>query len=209
MSSSTETTGQGRKRNKLKKWILGGNSSGANVTRPGPSSQTGQSKEPISNANAGSLPTPVAHSQSQRADHPDVSENLVQRDVDGKVLLERSLQQLSNDERRILRQHTCQASEEVSTVLQRALETAKDKQNLCERKKWTFAFCDRTLILQDEAKKIVNWLDRFKAIGDAAASADPIHIGLPWAGVRMPIEVCFHRPTVILIFNMSMTSDTQ
>ena len=43
--------------------------------------------------------------------------------------------------------------------------------------------------LGDEADKVLLWLDRFKSVGDIAVNADPIHAGLPWAGIRLLLEV--------------------
>lgn len=47
----------------------------------------------------------------------------------------------------------------------------------------------RPVILREEADKVIVWLDRFKAVGDIAMNADPIHAGLPWAGIRLLLEV--------------------
>jgi hypothetical protein len=38
--------------------------------------------------------------------------------------------------------------------------------------------------------KVLQLLDRFKSAGDVAANVDPVHIGLPWAGIRVILEVC-------------------
>jgi ankyrin repeat domain-containing protein 50 len=35
----------------------------------------------------------------------------------------------------------------------------------------------------------VKWLDRFKQAGDVASNADPVHLGFPWAGIRVLLEV--------------------
>lgn len=35
----------------------------------------------------------------------------------------------------------------------------------------------------------MKWLDRFKQVGDVGSNADPVHIGLPWAGIRFLLEV--------------------
>ena len=69
------------------------------------------------------------------------------------------------------------------------MAAAMRKQEDCNAKRWTFTFAGRTVTLKEEADKVVQWLDQFKAIGDVAANADPIHIGLPWAGVRFLLEV--------------------
>lgn len=35
----------------------------------------------------------------------------------------------------------------------------------------------------------MKWLDRLKQVGDIASNADPVHVGLPWAGIRVLLEV--------------------
>lgn len=44
-------------------------------------------------------------------------------------------------------------------------------------------------MLRDEADKVLRWLDRFKSVSDVVANVDSVHIGLPWAGIRMLLEV--------------------
>jgi ankyrin repeat domain-containing protein 50 len=53
----------------------------------------------------------------------------------------------------------------------------------------TFTICGHTLVLQEKADNIVKWLDRFKQVGDVTSNADPVHVGLPWAGIRFLLEV--------------------
>jgi ankyrin repeat domain-containing protein 50 len=36
---------------------------------------------------------------------------------------------------------------------------------------------------------MILWLNKFKDIGDIAVSFDPIHASLPWAGVRLLLQV--------------------
>jgi hypothetical protein len=43
--------------------------------------------------------------------------------------------------------------------------------------------------LQDTADKIIVWLDKFKVVGDIAVNVDPMHAGLPWAGIRFLLQV--------------------
>ena len=43
--------------------------------------------------------------------------------------------------------------------------------------------------LGDTATKILEWVDRFKGIGDVIVSFDPVHAALPWAGFRFFLQV--------------------
>ena len=42
----------------------------------------------------------------------------------------------------------------------------------------------RQVYLFDQVNKVVQLLDKFKAVGDVVANVDPVHVGLPWAGIR-------------------------
>jgi hypothetical protein len=45
------------------------------------------------------------------------------------------------------------------------------------------------VVLREKADNIVKWLDRFKQVGDIASNTDPVHVGLPWAGIRLLLQV--------------------
>ncbi|KAL9027314.1 MAG: hypothetical protein Q9196_004145, partial [Gyalolechia fulgens] len=74
---------------------------------------------------------------------------------------------------------------DIDLALEQALAAAKEKQRCCIEKRWTFTFTGRTIVLKEEANKVVSWLNRFTAVGDVVANVDPVHVGLPWAGIRL------------------------
>ena len=83
------------------------------------------------------------------------------------------------------------------------LQAAKEKQRVCEEKRWRFIIAGRTIILKEVADKVVHWLSQFTEVGDAVANVDPIHVGLPWAGIRLLLQVArprYERSNVKLIF---------
>jgi len=43
--------------------------------------------------------------------------------------------------------------------------------------------------LGDIADKIVTWVDKFVAIGDILSQYDPVHAALPWAALRLVLQV--------------------
>ena len=63
-------------------------------------------------------------------------------------------------------------------------------QKRCVDKRWSWNYNGREVYLFDQVGKVMQLLDRFKAVGDIVANVDPIHIGLPWAGIRAILEVC-------------------
>jgi hypothetical protein len=104
-------------------------------------------------------------------------------------LLDNALKRLSDRDRATLRDHILPNSSDIDLALKQALDAAEEKQRCCIEKRWTFTFAGRAVTLQDEADKVVHWLNRFKAVGDVAVNADPLHAGLLWAGIRFLLEV--------------------
>ncbi|KAJ9292711.1 hypothetical protein DTO271G3_8525 [Paecilomyces variotii] len=65
------------------------------------------------------------------------------------------------------------------------IRDVRAKRDICKRKQWTFELNGRTISLREQAEKVIQWLDKIKAVGDVAVNVDPIHAGLPWAGIRI------------------------
>jgi hypothetical protein len=105
------------------------------------------------------------------------------------TILDNALKRLSDSERSTLRKYVALTSNDVDFALRQALAAAEEKQRYCNEKRWTFTFAGRKVTLKEEANKVICWLNRFKAVGDVAVNADPIHAGLPWAGIRLVLEV--------------------
>src|SRR4051794_16601371 len=95
-------------------------------------------------------------------------------------VLNGALQRLSDRDRTTLQPFILPTTSNVNEALEQSLAAAKQKQQDCNAKRWTFTFAGRTVTLKEEADKVVHWLDRFKAVGDVAVNVDPIHTGLPW-----------------------------
>jgi hypothetical protein len=104
--------------------------------------------------------------------------------------LKKALRLLEEPERAIIQEYI--VSDDIASALGHAFEAAQAKRKVCESKRWSFTMGRHTVKLQDEADKVILWLDRFKQVGDVAVNADPIHAALPWAGIRLLLEVCTH-----------------
>lgn len=104
-------------------------------------------------------------------------------------LLDDAFKRLSDRDHATIREQILPTSSEIGVVVEQALAAAQEKQRLCLEKRWRFTFAGKEFILKDEADKVVSLLNRFKAVGDVAVNADPIHAGLPWAGIRLLLEV--------------------
>jgi len=103
--------------------------------------------------------------------------------------LDRALELLPHRERATVEKHILTTADDIGSALRVAFNAAQDKQKLCEDKRWTFTFRGHTVRLRDEADNVMLWLDRYKRVGDIALNVDPIHAGLPWAGIRLLLEV--------------------
>lgn len=99
-----------------------------------------------------------------------------------------ALKRLSESDRATLQEYILPTSD-IDSTLKQALAAAEEKQRYCIEKRWTFTFGGREVTLKGEADKVVHWLNRFAGVGDIVANVDPVHIGLPWAGIRLLLVV--------------------
>ena len=74
-------------------------------------------------------------------------------------------------------------------LLENMLDAAVDKQEECNRRKWKFTLNGREIVLADHAASVIQWLKKFKEVGDVAVNYDPVHAALPWAGIRFLLQV--------------------
>ncbi|KAI6813582.1 hypothetical protein KC342_g16756 [Hortaea werneckii] len=77
----------------------------------------------------------------------------------------------------------------IDDAVHEAYSRAKELQARSALKRWSWTYRGRQVYVQDQADKLVRFIDKFKLIGDAAASIDPVHAGLPWAGARSILEL--------------------
>jgi hypothetical protein len=171
-----------RKRDRFRGLLSGSTSSGQtavpncpSVSPPPSASQQGQliDSEPPSAKRRG---PPVQSTYS--------ASSLPSRDLWGEAL-----QRLSEKDRALVLKHFSAGSTNATSMLDALLITAKHKRELCEDKRWNFQFKGHTVRLRDTADKVIVWLDKFKQVGDIAVNVDPIHAGLPWAGIRFLLQV--------------------
>ena len=109
-------------------------------------------------------------------------------------LLDNALKQLSHCDRETLQDHILPNSSDVNLALEQALAAAQEKQQHCLEKRWRVTFAGREFVLKEEADKVICWLNRVKQVGDIVVNVDPVHAGLPWAGIRLLLEVRILSP---------------
>jgi len=125
-------------------------------------------------------------------------------DATSQHILNKVLEKLKEDDKRII-DAFISSDNEISSVLSTVYTACKEKREFCEKKSLTFTFRGRTVKLREEADKLILWLDKFKQVGDIAANADPIHAGLPWAGIRLLLEVCIFVFYSTVVWNLTIT----
>ncbi|KAK5689539.1 hypothetical protein LTR17_026240 [Elasticomyces elasticus] len=77
----------------------------------------------------------------------------------------------------------------------------------CTDKRLSWEYKGRQIYLSDEVDKVLQFLDKFKSVGDVVANVDPVHVGLPWAGIRAILEVALSdsRQRAVLIDGMELS----
>ncbi|KAJ9601892.1 hypothetical protein H2200_013607 [Cladophialophora chaetospira] len=150
----------GRKRDRVRQWL---SSRGSTPSGSGPVSAL------------------VSTTTSQSTSLP--ASTTTQQDFHDRVL---SL--LSSEARDTIQRQSVTKAKDVDTLVQQALVATRQKQATCQAKRWTFTVRGHTIVLKDQADGVAKWLDRFKQVGDVASNVDPVHVGLPWAGIRLLLE---------------------
>ena len=83
----------------------------------------------------------------------------------------------------------------MSNILSRKLNEMASRQ-------WSIKWNGKPRQVRDQVDRIVKVVQIGKDFGSAAAGIDPIHAGLPWAGVCILLQVC-SCPTLGFIYNNS------
>ena len=132
--------------------------------------------------------TPTAQTPSQSFSQSTVIATYDNQLQSGHQFLQRALERLDPEVQETIRKLNCDNGSITSTIA-RVLVAANDQKRTCEAKRWKWRIRGHEVDLQAVADKTILWLERFKAVGDIAVNADPIHAGLPWAGLRLILEV--------------------
>lgn len=103
--------------------------------------------------------------------------------------LESALHKLTPSESDIIRRHLAVNTSDITSAVDQAYNAALGQKQVCESKRWRWSFRGKEIVPREEAEKVLRGLDRLKSVGDVAANVDPLHVGLPWAGIRVILEV--------------------
>lgn len=64
--------------------------------------------------------------------------------------------------------------------------------NKMKQKQWVLQWDQKSIVVRDQAERIVKFVQTFSSLGSTIASIDPIHAGIPWAGVCVILTVSYH-----------------
>lgn len=97
---------------------------------------------------------------------------------------------LDDSQQQIVCSHLESTDSDIIAALDKVSGAAERRKTECEKNKtWTIQYHGETVSLSSKADKVLALCNRVKQIGDIAVAADPIHAGLPWAGIRLMLEV--------------------
>lgn len=68
------------------------------------------------------------------------------------------------------------------------LDTNKSREDLMSRQ-WKVTLAGRQMIVREQLDKILRAVQVFRGLGNPVANIDPVHAGLPWAGLCLLIQV--------------------
>jgi hypothetical protein len=75
-------------------------------------------------------------------------------------------------------------------ILNDVLAAVEAKKQSCMQKRWKFTKRNgEVIIIRDLFEKIATWVNKFKDVMDVAVQYDPTHASLPWAGIRLLLQV--------------------
>lgn len=68
-------------------------------------------------------------------------------------------------------------------------ELLQEKLSVMVKKQWILPWGKSSFVVHDKAEKIIKIIQQFSTLGTAAASLDPTHAGIAWAGVCVLLPV--------------------
>jgi hypothetical protein len=74
-------------------------------------------------------------------------------------------------------------------VLEELLKVVAEKKRLCDAKQWKYRKRNgEVVVIRESLDKVINWVKKFREVGDVVAQYDPAHASLPWAGFRVLLQ---------------------
>ncbi|KAK1064327.1 hypothetical protein LTR74_008804 [Friedmanniomyces endolithicus] len=127
-------------------------------------------------------PRPAAAATRTSSSEPTYTRN-------GSSILADALEALDREDRETIRTLLPTNVLTIDAAFDEVHGVVSELGELCANKRWSWTYRGRKVYVHDQVDKVVQLLDKFKSVGDVVANVDPIHVGLPWAGIRLILEV--------------------
>lgn len=101
-----------------------------------------------------------------------------------------AFENLSEDDKKVLRNGIDISKLNARTMPTQVLASVEEKKNECIRKQWRFTKKNGDeIMLREVFEKMSSWINKFQEVGDVVTQYDPAHAALPWAGMRILLQV--------------------
>jgi len=104
-----------------------------------------------------------------------------------RAILMDAMGSLSAEQQETVRTHMLGNITLVNATLEEVQGQARTLQRTCKEKTWKID--SREINVGKQSAKVLGLLRKIRSIGDVVANIDPVHVGLPWVGVRLLLEV--------------------
>ncbi|KAF8417707.1 hypothetical protein EV426DRAFT_356485 [Tirmania nivea] len=87
-----------------------------------------------------------------------------------------------------------------TNIIKISSDLERDVQDIVNKKKgkeWKIKFLGDDIVLRHVGLKILQWVNKFKEIGDIIVQFDPGHAALPWAGFRFLLKICLAKQETV------------
>lgn len=82
---------------------------------------------------------------------------------------------------------------DATVILNDILSALEKQRDRCKRDRWTtISIGGKELVIRDICAKIAAHIKKFLKVVDVAVQFDPVHAALPWAGVRLLLQLTFN-----------------
>jgi hypothetical protein len=79
--------------------------------------------------------------------------------------------------------------QEKRNILVHLLEKAEQKKQEWKANRWSYERNGKKVVILDVWAKVTKWINSVISIVDVAVQYDPAHAALPWAGIRLVLQV--------------------
>ncbi|KAK0277286.1 hypothetical protein LTR54_000799 [Friedmanniomyces endolithicus] len=145
-------------------------------------------------------PRPAVAANRSSSSEPSYTRN-------GSSILADALEALDREDRETIRALLPTKVFTIDAAFDEVHGVVSELGELCANKRWSWTYKGHKVYVHDQVAKVVQLLDKFKSVGDVVANVDPIHVGLPWVGIRLILEVALsdHHQRAILVTGMELS----